>query len=94
MLVIELEFLTGRFHMTPWGRHVNEAVTEWPPSPYRFIRALYDVWKRKRPDWSTERIEPLFEMLASSAPEFYLPHATEFSTRSYLSDNSQNVVER
>ncbi|MDD3135235.1 MAG: type I-U CRISPR-associated protein Csb2 [Methanoregula sp.] len=94
MLVIELEFLTGRFHMTPWGRHVNEAVTEWPPSPYRFIRALYDVWKRKRPDWSTERIEPLFEMLASSAPEFYLPHATEFSTRSYLSENSQNVVER
>jgi len=94
MLVIELGFLTGRFHTTPWGRNVNEAVTEWPPSPYRLIRALFDVWKRKRPDWSAERIEQLFEMLASSPPKFYLPHATESSTRSYLSENSEDISKR
>ena len=24
MVIIELTFLTGRYHATPWGRHVNE----------------------------------------------------------------------
>lgn len=94
MLAIEIGFLTGRFHTTPWGRNVNEAVTEWPPSPYRLVRALYDVWKRKRTDWSAERVEPLFEMLASSPPKFHLPHATESSTRSYLSENVEDVSKR
>ena len=51
MLLIELAFPAGRYHATPWGRHVNEGVCEWPPSPYRLVRALYDAWKRKRPDW-------------------------------------------
>jgi len=46
MLIIELAFLNGRFHATPWGRHVNEGAPEWPPSPYRLVRALYDTWKR------------------------------------------------
>jgi CRISPR-associated protein Csb2 len=55
MLVVELRFLTGRYHATPWGRNVNEGATEWPPSPYRLVRALYDAWKRKRPDWPAER---------------------------------------
>ena len=52
MLVIELTFPSGRYHATAWGHHVNEGVPEWPPSPYRLVRALYDVWKRKRPDWA------------------------------------------
>ena len=30
----------GRFHATPWGHHVNEGIVEWPPSPYRIVRAL------------------------------------------------------
>jgi hypothetical protein len=56
VVVIELRFLTGRFHATPWGRNVNEGVPEWPPSPYRLLRALYDAWKRKRPDWPEGRV--------------------------------------
>ena len=49
MTTIELRFAANRFHATPWGRHVNEGVPEWPPSPYRLMRALYDAWKRKHP---------------------------------------------
>ena len=46
-VIIKLRFPGGRYHATPWGRHVNEGAVEWPPSPYRLVRALYDAWKRK-----------------------------------------------
>ena len=49
MTTIRLVFAAGRYHGTPWGRHVNEGVPEWPPSPVppAALRALYDVWQRK-----------------------------------------------
>ena len=94
MLVIELKFLTGRFHATPWGRNVNEGVPEWPPSPYRLIRGLYDVWKRKLSDWSEGRIEPLLTALALEPPMFYLPPANASHTRSFLSQNEKDVTKR
>jgi len=76
VLLIEVSFPTGRFHATPWGRHVNEGVPEWPPTPYRLVRALYDVWKRKRPDWPQSRVAPLLATLAATLPQFYLPPAS------------------
>jgi len=30
-VTIKLNFPAGRYHATPWGRHVNEGVAEWPP---------------------------------------------------------------
>jgi CRISPR-associated protein Csb2 len=94
MLVIELRFLTGRFHATPWGRHVNEGVPEWPPSPYRLVRALYDVWKRKRSDWPQSRVEPLLTALAASPPSYYLPPANPSHTRSFLSQNLRDPTKK
>jgi CRISPR-associated protein Csb2 len=94
MLTIEMTFPTGRFHATPWGRHVNEGVPEWPPSPYRLIRAVYDAWKRKRPEWPEERVEPLLRAMASSPPRFRLPSASVSHTRSFLSENTTSVADR
>lgn len=94
MLVIELNLLTGRFHATPWGRNVNEGEPEWPPSPYRFIRGLYDVWKRKLSDWPGSRVEPIFAALASEPPVFHLPAASASHTRSYLSQNEENTEKK
>ncbi len=37
-VIIKLTFPAGRYHATPWGRHVNEGVAEWPPSPWRLLR--------------------------------------------------------
>jgi CRISPR-associated protein Csb2 len=90
MLLIELAFPAGRYHATPWGRHVNEGVCEWPPSPYRLIRALYDAWKRKRPDWSEQRVAELLEALASAPPSYRIPPAAVSHTKSYLSQNERN----
>ncbi len=94
MVVIELRFLTGRFHATPWGRNVNEGVPEWPPSLYRLLRALYDAWKRKRPDWPEGRVRPIFEALAKESPRFHLPPARAAHTRAFLSENQQDVSKR
>jgi len=94
MLVIELNLLTGRFHATPWGRNVNEGEPEWPPSPYRLIRGLYDVWKRKLSDWPESRVEPIFAALASEPPVFHLPAASASHTRSYLSQNDKNAEKK
>ena len=33
MTTIELTFPAGRYHATPWGRHVNEGAVEWPLLP-------------------------------------------------------------
>src|SRR5438093_10082948 len=94
MLIIELTFLSGRFHATPWGRHVNEGVPEWPPSPYRLVRALFDAWKRKRPDWSDARVEPILAVLASAPPSFALPPAGAAHTRAFLSENTKDASAR
>ncbi len=94
MLLIELRFPAGRFHATPWGRNVNEGIPEWPPSPYRLVRGLYDLWKRKRPGWPEERVEPLLEALASSLPMFRLPLANASHTRAWLSENTTNPSDR
>lgn len=92
MLLIELAFPAGRYHATPWGRHVNEGVPEWPPSPYRLIRALFDAWKRKRQEWPEQRVAGILEALASAPPSYYIPPAVVSHTKSYLSRNERDPV--
>src|SRR5271169_5311003 len=94
MTTIRLVFPSGRFHATPWGRHVNEGVPEWPPSPYRLLRGLYDAWKRKRAEWPESRVRPLLALLASAPPCFLLPPATASHTRSFLSENTEDTNDR
>ena len=87
MIAISMRFLTGRFHATPWGHHVNEGVAEWPPSPWRLLRALVATFYRARPDGVTE--EQLRRVLTTLAvpPAFYLPSATTAHTRHYDTAN-------
>jgi CRISPR-associated protein Csb2 len=83
VIAIKLRFLAGRFHSTPWGRHVNEGIVEWPPSPWRLLRALIAVSRRARPDGVTEdHLRRLVEAL-SAPPQFYLPPAATAQTRHY-----------
>lgn len=94
MLAIELHFLRGRFHATPWGRHVNEGVPEWPPSPFRMVRALYDAWKRKRSNWPAERVEPLFAALAGDDLRFHLPPARMSHLRLFYRQGDENAANK
>jgi CRISPR-associated protein Csb2 len=81
---VALTFPGGRFHATPWGHHVNEALPEWPPSPWRFLRALVAVWKRKLPHLNREMVEGVLSDLARTHPAFYLPPATLGHTRHFM----------
>jgi CRISPR-associated protein Csb2 len=94
VITIRLRFTAGRYHATPWGRHVNEGVTEWPPSPYRLLRALFDVWRRKCADLPETDVRDVLEGLAAALPSFYLPPASATHTRSYLSSNAQDPTDK
>lgn len=84
MTALELTFPSGRYHATPWARHVNEAAVEWPPSPYRLLRALVATWKGKLPGLATEaEMRELLALLAEP-PQFELPPATSSHTRHYM----------
>lgn len=83
MIAIRLCFLTGRFHATPWGHHVNEGVVEWPPSPWRLLRALVATFYRAHPAGVTEAQLRCVLTALALPPAFYLPPATTAHTRHY-----------
>ena len=83
MIAISFEFNANRYHATQWGRHVNEGVPEWPPSPWRILRALVSTWRRTLPDLPASDVVPLLEELAAP-PSFNLPAATPAHTRHYV----------
>jgi len=83
MVTIAIAFTAGRYSATPWGRHVNEGAIEWPPSPWRFLRALVAVWKNTMPDLPHEQAAAVLAKLASP-PQFALPPATTTHTRHYM----------
>jgi CRISPR-associated protein Csb2 len=102
MIAISFRFLTGRYHATPWGRHVNEGAVEWPPSPWRILRAMIAAWKRTVPKIAEAEVKPILEKLAAKPPEFVLPPASTGHTRHFMPlkdkkpDPKQNrdVIER
>jgi len=73
MLAIAFNFLAGRYHATPWGRHVNEADVAWPPDPWRISRSLIAVWHRKLDPsvYPYEQLQRLLAALADAAPPSY-----------------------
>lgn len=87
MLALEFRFLAGRYHATPWGRHVNEGDVAWPPEPWRILRALIATWHHKIRDnkeYDITLMNALIATLAETAPEFYLPSASHNHTRHYM----------
>ena len=86
MPTIELRFPAGRFHATPWGRHVNEGAVEWPPSPWRILRGLIATWylKTTREEVSEPMMRSLLETLVEHSVTFQLPSASLGHTRHYM----------
>jgi CRISPR-associated protein Csb2 len=86
MVGVAIRFELGRYHATPWGSHVNDATVEWPPSPWRILRALYAVSRsnvevaRRR-----EAIDAALACLAAARPPSYeLPPASSGHTRHFM----------
>ena len=87
MLVIKFTFTANRYHATQWGRHVNEGVLEWPPSPWRILRGIVATWRRTLPNIPTDSFDSILKALVSEYPKFHLPVASTGHTRHYMPYN-------
>lgn len=85
MTVVAYRFIAGRYHATPWGSHVNEGLVEWPPSPFRLLRALVATGF-SRFGWTEVEgaARELLQLLAASPPSYALPTGTSGHTRHYM----------
>ena len=87
MLALSFTFPAGRYHATPWDRHVNEGAVAWPPEPWRILRSLIATWhhKVKHEGRHTEStLLGLIESLAQELPEYGLPATSHSHTRHYM----------
>jgi len=71
MVTIKLTFPWGRYYAHPWGinpSRLREA--EWPPSPWRLLRALVSAWFRAHPGQVPDAdCIALIEALGKELPE-------------------------
>jgi CRISPR-associated protein Csb2 len=98
-LCISIRFLTGRAHLHHWHAHHSDGKVDWPPSPWRLLRALVAT----AGTGLTSLPEPLDEAIAdtesdalpvsrlaavlatlSSPPRIWLPRTSGGHTRQFL----------
>ncbi|MBO0802476.1 MAG: type I-U CRISPR-associated protein Cas5/Cas6 [Nocardiopsaceae bacterium] len=89
---LAVRFPLGRYHANPWNRAVNEGASEWPPSPWRILRALVATWHTRWPDLPEDVIDGLLDDLADP-PSYRTPPARPGHTRHYLPDLSHRKAE-
>lgn len=84
-VTLAVRFPLGRYHATPWDRGVNEGAVEWPPSPWRLLRALVATWYTRWPDLPAPTLDDLLAAL-TEPPSYRTPPARPAHTRHYLPD--------
>jgi CRISPR-associated protein Csb2 len=90
-LTLALRFPLGRYHATPWDRTVNEGVVEWPPSPWRLLRALVSTWYlRARQEVTDSQLDELLTQL-SGPPHYRTPPMSAAHSRHYLPDSDRRT---
>jgi CRISPR-associated protein Csb2 len=82
---IAIQFPWGRYHGTPWGRNVNEGVVDWPPEPWRLLRAFYATWRARAPELPDDVVSSLLDTLAEP-PDYLVPPHRVAHTRHYYPD--------
>ncbi len=89
-LTLGVRFPLGRYHATPWDRTVNEGAVEWPPSPWRLLRALVSTWHLRADGQVTDaQLDAVLRAL-SAAPSYRTPPVGEGHTRHYMPITEQD----
>ncbi len=83
-VVISIQFLTGRYHGTPWDKQVNEGAVEWPPSPWRILRSLVAAYYRSVARADRREMLALMTALVECPPSYVLPEVTAAHTRHFM----------
>jgi CRISPR-associated protein Csb2 len=89
MLTIKIELIANRYHANPWNRAHVEGVVEWPPSPWRLLRAILAGGFLAKVD--ENRLKALVAKLAQETPSYYLPPSSYTQTRSPRKDETQST---
>ena len=89
MIALAFTLLAGRYHATAWDHHVNEGTVEWPPSPWRLLRALVAASYRLGPEIERRRLEAVLERL-TVPPVYYLPPVAPGHLRHYMPIEGSN----
>ena len=89
---LAFRFPLGRYHANPWDRAVNEGASEWPPSPWRILRAIVATWHTRWPDLPAAEIEGLLDALGDP-PSYKTPPTRTGHTRHYLPDLDHRKAE-
>ena len=92
MFVIKIHFLRNGYHATPWGKHVNEGIPEWPPSPWRIIRAIIATWKNTHSELPEKDVWPILQKLINELPDYMIPDASISHTRHYMPTNNNKTT--
>jgi CRISPR-associated protein Csb2 len=82
---LAVRFPLGRYHANPWDRSVNEGAAEWPPAPWRLLRALAATWYTRWPDLPAPEFDGILDALGDP-PSYSSPLAQPAHTRHYLPD--------
>ena len=77
-MILRQSFPLGRFHATPWRANpFADVLGEWPPSPWRLVRAVVARWYQWQRETHAEpdeaQLEALIHALCSSSYSFHLP---------------------
>lgn len=79
-IVLRQTFPLGRFHATPWRANpFDDPYGEWPPSPWRLVRAVvarWYQWTRETGESDSQSLERLIAALCKSSVSFFLPVET------------------
>ncbi len=84
MLTLRVRFLYGRYHAKKWGANVNDGEIDWPPSPWRIMRAIIHTWRTYHPATVDDVVWPVLQQLIRHPPKFYLPRASKSHVRHYV----------
>jgi CRISPR-associated protein Csb2 len=74
--ILRITLLSGRYGATPWGRSEYEGQVEYPPSPWRLLRAVLSGGFALSgvPEQLPEGLAELVGLLAQYPPTYHLPY--------------------
>lgn len=89
MIGLRFTFTAGRYHATGWDHHVNEGIAEWPPAPWRILRAL--VAASYRLDEADRVATALLVERLTELPVYRVPPSTRAHLRHYMPTDKSSV---
>ncbi|GAB4232121.1 MAG: hypothetical protein Kow00121_60280 [Elainellaceae cyanobacterium] len=83
MIHIKIQFHTNQYQACAWGNHHSEGVIDWPPAPWRILRAIVaGAYNVNLPEKHQLTLKTLLHKLASVLPSYTLPPTTYIQHRS------------